>query len=105
MRSRDRGGVSSAMINFHSFQQDLIDQSDPHRKIPVISPRPIQLHKGFGWAYKRGGLYLGGKGRRGLMRGKKELIIIKLRIKKKHHQLVFSVEWSLIQLLDDAINR
>ena len=30
-----------------------------YRKIPVISPGPIQLHKGFGWAYKRRGLYPG----------------------------------------------
>ena len=26
-----------------------------YRKIPLISRGPIQLRKGFGWAYKRGG--------------------------------------------------
>ena len=31
-----------------------------YRKIPVISPGPIQLLKGFGGAYKRRGLYPGG---------------------------------------------
>ena len=31
-----------------------------YRKIPVISPGLIQLRKGFGWTYKRRGLYPGG---------------------------------------------
>ena len=37
-----------------------MDPRTDYGQLPLISPGLIQLFKGFGWAYKRRGLYLGG---------------------------------------------
>ena len=53
------GNKTQPICNLDPKQFSCLSNSIVYRKIPVISPGLIQLRKGFWWAYKRRGLYLG----------------------------------------------